>query len=707
MEAITREEKLMSAAAGGNPSGVKPITREEMFLSYIAGESKTKPSPITRREMFLDKIESGGGGNTPKQENIVFPEDTTGLPTASMNIGGAQITYYRVADFVPLAEMKKAKILYNVDGEIVASTIEVGVISPSGSYSDNVLRVVSVIEDNEEILFDFVGISATFPKAGTYMAYSADMGGALVTEIKFESEGQEDNSLLKPLLEGTIEEITIPNEVTKLRVGGFVGCDDLKEINADESHKVYASANGILYTKDGKKLVSYPPAKEETEYIMPDSVEEVESMAFNGTTRLENMKLSDNIKSLPENIGIENKNAEIELVLNPDILAQGDVYPVGSDLITTVTIPEGSTYLSATAFDNMQGIKNLYYNSECELEMVGVTDSKGWTEYKNGLVGLPNLKKVEIGGTVKNIPSDFLSLPKAKLETLIISDSVETIGDDAFNNVGVDKEFKFGNNVKTIGYQAFVSAINVDTLIIPDSVVELGARDAYGYSENATFQACDFSTLVIGKGLTEIGGYMFASCRNLQKVVIPSNIKNIGQYAFAWCDKLNEVQIESGVETIGDRAFESCYSLAYVYIPSNVKSIGANAFGGCSVLAELQIENGVETIGDYAFTNCASLSDIHIPSSIKSIGMGAFAYCENLTEVRIEQGIEEIGEIAFDGCRRLADIYIPMSVISIQNSAFVEAGAYVEGGLTIHGYAGSYAETFATEYGFNFEVIEE
>lgn len=70
MEAITREERLMSAAAGGEPSGITPITREEMFLAYAAGESDTKPKPITRREMFLDKIK-GGGDATPTQEKTI------------------------------------------------------------------------------------------------------------------------------------------------------------------------------------------------------------------------------------------------------------------------------------------------------------------------------------------------------------------------------------------------------------------------------------------------------------------------------------------------------------------------------------------------------------------------------------------------------------------------------------------------------------
>lgn len=492
MEAITREEKLMSAASSGKSSGIKPITREEMYLSYIAGESKKKPKPITRKEMFLDKIEKGEGGGTS---------------------GG---------------------------GDIV------------------------------------------------------------------------------PLLEGTIEEITIPNEVTKLRAGGFVGCNKLKEINADESHEVYASADGILYTKDGKKLVSYPPAKEETEYIMPDSVEEVESMAFNNTTTLEKVILSDNLKSLPENLAIENKNADIEIVLNPEILSQGDVYPVGSPLITTATIPEGSTYLSATAFDGMPNIKELNYNAECEVEFIGV-ESKGSISYRSAISTIKNLKKLIIGGSAKNIPNNFVGeYSNVPVETLIIGDNVETIGKKAFRDSYELTELTIGNNVKSIGYEAFRNATQLnDTLIIPDSVTELGSEweELEGCEVCRTFQYLrQITGVVIGKGLTKLGARMFSNCDSLTEVIVPENIKSIDKGAFSNCTKLARVEIQEGVETIGERVFEYCYYLA--------------------------------------------------------------------------------------------NVYIPRSVTSIHSSAFFDAGTSVDYGFIIHGYAESYAETFATENGFNFEVIE-
>jgi hypothetical protein len=107
------------------------------------------------------------------------------------------------------------------------------------------------------------------------------------------------------------------------------------------------------------------------------------------------------------------------------------------------------------------------------------------------------------------------------------------------------------------------------------------------------------------------------------------------------------------------------------------------------------------------FRGCSSLIEAVVPSNIKKVGHHTFEACSDLTIVRMEEGVEFIAEEAFNWCSNLSDIYIPRSVVSIGFGSLDTAGTLIEGGLTIHGYAGSYAETYATENGYNFEVIEE
>ena len=68
--------------------------------------------------------------------------------------------------------------------------------------------------------------------------------------------------------------------------------------------------------------------------------------------------------------------------------------------------------------------------------------------------------------------------------------------------------------------------------------------------------------------------------------------------------------------------------------------------------------------------------------------------------VVIPDGCEEIGDDAFAGCSELTDVYLPDTLSVVSSSAFSGCA-----NVTIHGAAGSIAETIAESYaasGFTF-----
>lgn len=127
------------------------------------------------------------------------------------------------------------------------------------------------------------------------------------------------------------------------------------------------------------------------------------------------------------------------------------------------------------------------------------------------------------------------------------------------------------------------------------------------------------------------------------------------------------------------------------YLPQGINHVPAIAFAA-----------------DYDSEN-QELESIVIPDTVKTISEGAFCNCTSLTNVVIPESVTSIGEAAFVGCKSLTSIVIPESVTSIGNSAFDWAGAGddEEGIITIKGYAGSYAETYAKEKGIPFEELDE
>ena len=177
-------------------------------------------------------------------------------------------------------------------------------------------------------------------------------------------------------------------------------------------------------------------------------------------------------------------------------------------------------------------------------------------------------------------------------------------------------------------------------------------------------------TVVIGDGVTHIGGAAFRDFKSLTRVVIPNSVTSIGEAAFYRCRELTSVTIPDGVTEIGDYAFSYCESLTSVTIPGSVTSIGTSVFSDCSSLTSATILDGVTEIGDYAFSYCKSLTSVTIPDGVTSIGADAFRGCSSLTNVIIPDSVTSIEERAFASCTSLTSVSIPNSVTTIEEWAF-------------------------------------
>ena len=170
--------------------------------------------------------------------------------------------------------------------------------------------------------------------------------------------------------------------------------------------------------------------------------------------------------------------------------------------------------------------------------------------------------------------------------------------------------------------------------------------------------------------VAKIGDNAFYKCKNLDSVVMPNSIVTIGVSAFQRCTRLKSIIIPNSVYTISASAFKGDSSLTYVYIPNSVHNIGDHAFNNCINLDSITIPNSVCSIGPYAFDNCRNLDSITIPSSVYSIGQNAFTNCINLVYISIPNTITEIKDGTFSGCGRLASINIPKSVRVIGACSF-------------------------------------
>ena len=165
----------------------------------------------------------------------------------------------------------------------------------------------------------------------------------------------------------------------------------------------------------------------------------------------------------------------------------------------------------------------------------------------------------------------------------------------------------------------------ITNVYLSDSVTSIGS-DAFSSCRGLT-------SITIPDSVTSIGSDAFSSCSSLTSITIPNSVTSIGYGAFRYCSSLTSITIPDSVTSIGGDAFSSCSSLTSITIPNSVTSIGYGAFRYCSSLTSITIPDSVTSIGGDAFYNCSSLTSITIPDSVTSIGGSAFYYCSSLTSI--------------------------------------------------------------------------
>lgn len=95
-----------------------------------------------------------------------------------------------------------------------------------------------------------------------------------------------------------LKEITFSKNIKKIGNNPFSLYSNLKNIFVDDSNQNYTSKNGILYNKDMTVLIVYPNNRNEKEYVIPSSVNRIESFSFCYKNSLQYIVISKNTNSI-------------------------------------------------------------------------------------------------------------------------------------------------------------------------------------------------------------------------------------------------------------------------------------------------------------------------------------------------------------------------------------------------------------------------
>lgn len=189
--------------------------------------------------------------------------------------------------------------------------------------------------------------------------------------------------------------------------------------------------------------------------------------------------------------------------------------------------------------------------------------------------------KLEIPPTVDSI-GDYAFYSYNKITSLIIPNSVKTIGKYAFSNTAVDS-ITLGNAVNSISEYAF-SGTPSQYIYLPASVRKVAGSAFSGY-------LMGFKVAEDNPNFCAVDGILYSHSKdtliaypNARKgtFTIPEGATTIGEDAFC-ATLLDSVIIANSVSNIGEEAFSYSNSLKMLFLPA-VKHIAKDAFSRNSLL---------------------------------------------------------------------------------------------------------------------------
>ena len=311
----------------------------------------------------------------------------------------------------------------------------------------------------------------TATDTGVYIPY--EYNGLPVTAI---------DGISSPLF----ERVFIHEYVTVIGLQAFSGCSSLTEITVDEGNATYKSADGILYSKDGTRLIQYPEGKRNALFEVPDGVTEI------GTFSLQN-----------------------------------------SRLLTEIIIPESVTNIGNRAFSGCASLKAITV-AESNSNFKSI-DGNLYSKDGSVLIRYP-MGKRETSFAIPDsvtVIGEYAFYYCGSLERITVPDGVTEIGEGAFAYCSSLTSAAIPDGVTEISARTFYYCSSLTGVTMPGGITGIG--------DWAFYYCSSLTSITVPEGVTLIGGYAFCSCEKLESVTMSAGVKYIRPAAFIGCASLDTV----------------------------------------------------------------------------------------------------------------------------------------------------------------------
>lgn len=468
----------------------------------------------------------------------------------------------------------------------------------------------------------------------------------------------------------------------------FSNCPSLKEILVAENNTLVQSVDGVLFSKNGERLIAVPPAYEVKDYVVPEGVTWIGNMAFEYCDRIETIVLPEGVTTIGAYAFSDAVNLK-EINLPEGIKELPQFAFLRCKSLKELVVPNTVTKINKRAFDSCSGLIKLQIPaSVMEIGEEIIKNYSGLTIYT-------------LKGSYAEAYAKLYSIPVEYYEELPEVSPTPT----PVPTLTPEEEAKFvwtenlDGEVTITGY----TDNTVKDLIIPDT---LDGKPVVGIGAEAFFRM-NFETVVLPESLRDIGYSAFRYCQKLKSIHIPAGVRTFNTLEetriadFALCYALEEITVDEnnpyftsvdGVLYTKDMTVLMSVPGAYegrLEIPETVTTIGIYSLSMCNKITEIVIPKGLvtqlTTWGEFELegaeiSECYGLKNIIVAEDHPYLSAeNGSLYNKDKTKLlkiapkSIEDSyvfadtVTEIGSYTFRGCDALKSITIPAGMNMSQN----------------------------------------
>ncbi len=380
----------------------------------------------------------------------------------------------------------------------------------------------------------------------------------------------------------------------------------LKEIHIHKESQHLVIEDGILFSKDKKKIIKYPKNKEGEAYYIDDCVEEICGDCFKALDHLKSIYIGKGVKKIGNcALGNEMYLCLEKIYIPPTVTEfEGEIFDTGGD--------DAGTY------------------------------------YPIGIVGGVRGSAIETYCNERNIT--FVEFSQDKIDEFYAM-SIDDL--QALAKKQADDEKEFTVDEIENGYFAKY-ADGILEFFVPDGVTLTDVAIKQTKLKINRNRREKVEKLIIGDGFSEIGDLAFDDYPNVESVYIGKDVSKISPLAFSGrdgyhsigCPKLSTILVDpknKWYKTVDNVLYTHDMQTLVKYVPAKPDLYH-------------EVNREVRHIGDYAFENARNLTCLKVGFGCISVGKGAFLNALSLRHVYFADSVTDFPEhfpfVIYYGCER-------------------------------------------------------